>query len=134
MSQVTLVQQSHGEGQLQGLLQQQQQQRIEAVRQRSRNNNHLLVQVGQHLLDGGFWGKFEGSDSGYTVDVGCMRYSCVVRCQMSHRIFIYRLVQACATPPGKMSKTAGEAVAVWSLFLVFNLMQLDGPMRFSSSG
>jgi len=40
---VTLVQQSHGEGQLQGLLQQQQQ-RIEAVRQRSRNNNHLLVQ------------------------------------------------------------------------------------------
>jgi hypothetical protein len=53
MSQVTLVQQSHGEGQLQGLLQQQQQ-RIEAVRQRSRNNNHLLVQVGQHLLDGGF--------------------------------------------------------------------------------
>ena len=48
---MTLVQQSHGERQLYGLLQQQQQ-RIELVRQRSRSNNHVLVEAGQlELLD-----------------------------------------------------------------------------------
>ena len=79
------------------------------------------------------------SDSGDTVDVGC-NYEVVLCGQMSdvtQDIYLYLFIvwfSACATPPGKMSKTAGEAVAVWSLFLLLNLMQLDGPMRFSSTG
>lgn len=79
---VTLVQQGHGERELQGLLQHQQQ-RIEVVRQRSRHNNHLLVEAleKQHRSDlqleiFSLWRTFAGVESkvlGHKIKVDAKR-------------------------------------------------------------